>query len=316
VTPDGQSVISASWDCTLKVWNLNTGAELRTLQGHLMAIHAVAVMPDGQHAISASQDCTLKVWDLERTRELYTLHEHTLPVIAVAVTPDGKRAISSSHYQLTGLRSSDKPLRMWSLESKEQLSIPENLTDCINAILETHEGLYIPRTESGGWPTGSITSLAVMQNGKSIVLATDSLTYPVLKVYDIESGAELHTLRGHTLPVSAVAVMSDGQHLVLASFDHDLIVWDLENEVKRQNLHGHTDFVNAIAVTRDGQRAISASKDTTLKVWDLVNEKVIATFSGDSALKSCAVAPDGMTIIGGEESGRVHFLSFEGVISR
>jgi WD40 repeat protein len=313
VTPDGQSAISASWDRTLRVWNLNTGAELGTLQGHLMAIHAVVVMPDGQRAISASQDCTLKVWDLERTRELYTLHGHTLPVIAVAVTPDGKRAISSSNYQFTGLLSSDKPLRMWSLESKEQLSIPENLTDCINAILETHEGLYIPRTESGGCPTGSITSLAVMPDGKRIVLATDSLTYPVLKVYEIQSGAELHTLRGHTLPVSAVAVMSDGLHLVSASFDHDLIIWNLENEVKPKKLHGHTDFVNAVAVTTDGQRAISASKDTTLKVWDLVNEKVITTFSGDSALKSCAVAPDGMTIIGGEESGRVHFLRFEGV---
>jgi WD40 repeat protein len=152
-----------------------------------------------------------------------------------------------------------------------------------------------------------------MPDGKRIVLATDSLTYPVLKVYEIQSGAELHTLRGHTLPVSAVAVMSDGLHLVSASFDHDLIIWNLENEVKPKKLHGHTDFVNAVAVTTDGQRAISASKDTTLKVWDLVNEKVITTFSGDSALKSCAVAPDGMTIIGGEESGRVHFLRFEGV---
>ena len=65
VTPDGQRAVSASWDNTLKVWDLDSGRELRTLEGHSDSVNGVAVTPDGKRAVSASWDNTLKVWDLE-----------------------------------------------------------------------------------------------------------------------------------------------------------------------------------------------------------------------------------------------------------
>jgi len=64
VTPDGRHVISASSDKTLKVWELESGREVATLEGHTAWVSACAVMPDGRHVISASGDHTLKVWDL------------------------------------------------------------------------------------------------------------------------------------------------------------------------------------------------------------------------------------------------------------
>ena len=54
VTPDGQRAVSASGDNTLKVWDLASGRELRTLTGHTDSVRAVAVTPDGQRAVSAS----------------------------------------------------------------------------------------------------------------------------------------------------------------------------------------------------------------------------------------------------------------------
>jgi hypothetical protein len=51
---------------------------------------------------------------------------------------------------------------------------------------------------------------------------------------------------------------------------------------------------------------------TLTKVWDLESGEKIASFMGDSALKACAVAPDGVTIISGEALGRMHLLRLEG----
>ena len=65
VTPDGRRAVSASRDNTLKVWDLESGRELRTLEGHSDSVYGVAVTPDGRRAVSASGDKTLKVWDLE-----------------------------------------------------------------------------------------------------------------------------------------------------------------------------------------------------------------------------------------------------------
>ena len=69
---------------------------LRTLEGILTCVAAVALTPDGKRAVSASWDTTLKVWDLERGEVLRTLEGHSNVVAAVALTPDGKRAVSAS----------------------------------------------------------------------------------------------------------------------------------------------------------------------------------------------------------------------------
>ena len=60
-------------DKTLKVWDVDSGRELRTLQGHSDGVNGVAVSADGRMAVSASYDQTLKVWDLDSGRELRTL---------------------------------------------------------------------------------------------------------------------------------------------------------------------------------------------------------------------------------------------------
>ncbi|MFN6480330.1 WD40 repeat domain-containing protein, partial [Nostoc sp. DedQUE07] len=68
---------------------------------------------------------------------------------------------------------------------------------------------------------------------------------------------------------------------------------------------------NAVAVTPNGKQVISTSDDWTLKIWNLDTGEVIATFTGESYMYCCAVAPDSVTIVAGDASGRVHFLRLE-----
>ena len=93
VTPDGKQAVSASRDQTLKVWDLDTGLERRTLSGHTSAVYAVAVTPDGKQAVSASFDNTLKVWDLESGHCLCTFTADG-GMCACAVAPDGVTVVA------------------------------------------------------------------------------------------------------------------------------------------------------------------------------------------------------------------------------
>lgn len=79
----------------------------------------------------------------------------------------------------------------------------------------------------------------------------------------------------------------------------------------RLTLTGHSSWVNAVAITPDGKRVISGSYDNTLKLWNLETGEEIATFTGEAPFYCCAVAPDEVTIVAGESSGRVHFLRLE-----
>jgi WD40 repeat protein len=102
-------------DNTVRVWDLNTGACLRTLEGHCYGVTSVRVTPDGRRAISGSWDETMRVWDLNTGVCLHTLEGHSDGVTSVSVTPDGRRAISSGRY--------DNTIRVWDLETGECLAI-------------------------------------------------------------------------------------------------------------------------------------------------------------------------------------------------
>src|SRR6266852_1347289 len=65
-SPDGRHVLTGSFDKTLKLWEMATGKEVRTLggqAGHQQNILSVAFSPDGQYLASGSQDNTVKLWD-------------------------------------------------------------------------------------------------------------------------------------------------------------------------------------------------------------------------------------------------------------
>ncbi|MFM6504188.1 MAG: WD40 repeat domain-containing protein [Microcystis panniformis] len=72
--------------------------------------------------------------------------------------------------------------------------------------------------------------------------------------------------------------------------------------------------INYSSVT-DGKTVISGSWGNTIKIWDLTTGNEIATFTGESPILSCAVASDGVTIVAGEASGRLHFLRLQGKVT-
>ncbi len=125
VHPDGRRVISGSCDKTIRVWDLEDGRCLGTLEGRTDFILAVAVHPDGRRAISGSADHTLRVWDLEAGRCLATLEGHTGNVHGVAVHPDRRRIISPS---------GDHTLRVWDLEGGRCLATLEGHTELVAGV--------------------------------------------------------------------------------------------------------------------------------------------------------------------------------------
>ncbi|MFN6535013.1 MAG: hypothetical protein RM021_001390 [Nostoc sp. EkiNYC01] len=205
-----------------------------------------------------------------------TLTGHSDSVTAVALTPDGKRVISASD---------DKTLKLWNLETGE-----------------------IERTFNGH--SGSVTAVAFTPDGKRVISGSIDKT---LKLWNLETGEIERTFNGHSGWVNAVALTPDGKRVISASSDKTLKLWNLETGEDERTFNGHSGWVTAVALTPDGKRVISASSDSTLKLWNLETGEEIATFTGEAPFSCCAVASDGVTIVAGDSSGRVHFLRLENV---
>jgi WD40 repeat protein len=108
LSADGKTAVSVSSDKTVKVWDVETGQVLRTLEGHTSRVMAVMLTPDGKTAVSGSRDRTLKVWGVETGYVGQTLKGHTGTVYAVALGADGKMAVSGSN---------DKTLKAWDVKT-------------------------------------------------------------------------------------------------------------------------------------------------------------------------------------------------------
>ncbi len=257
LTADGKMAVSTSWDGTLKVWDLQNGAELLTLEHTYFGASGVAVASDGKRAVSAYPDGTLKVWDLETNAELRILEVHDREVNGVAITLDSRRAVSAS---------SDNTLKVWNLDTGDELHT-----------LKGH--------------CNDVNGAAVTSDGRRAVSASSDNT---LKVWDLDTGKELLTLRGHTDKVNGVAVTADSGRAVSASSDHTVKIWDLNTGKELLTLGGHSHNVTGVAVTADGKRAVSASNDNTLKVWDLERGVELRTLTGHSdRVTTVALTEDG-----------------------
>eukprot|EP00741_Cyanophora_paradoxa_P015546 tig00020902_g15007.t1 len=170
-TPDRKWIVSGSDDNLVRVWDAETGTELRKLEGHKDNIISVAVhvSTDGKWIVSGSNDKSLQVWDAETGAGLRKLQGHTGWVTSVVVSADGKRIISGS---------SDKSVRVWEMETGAEMRK-----------LEGH--------------TRNVNSVAVSKDGKRIVSGSDDKS---VRVWDMETGAELRKLEGHTGCVHSVTV--------------------------------------------------------------------------------------------------------------
>ncbi|OUL32462.1 hypothetical protein BV375_09645 [Nostoc sp. 106C] len=164
----------------------------------------------------------------------------------------------------------------------------------------------------------SINAVAIITNGTQVISGSSDTTLKIWNLFTTEkqhnTKQEQYTLTEHSRAVRAIAVTPNGKQAISASDDKTVKVWNIESGKEPftiTTLNGHGDSVKAVAVTPNGKQVVSGSDDNTLKVWDLESGQVIATFTGDSPIHCCAVAPDGVTIVAGEQSGKLHFLRLE-----
>jgi WD40 repeat protein/class 3 adenylate cyclase len=229
-SPDGQSLASASFDRTIKLWDAEGGGLRQTLEGHPLNIHSVAWSPNGHLLASGSWDKTIKVWDVETGKLRRTLTGHSGTVFSVAWSPDGSTLASGS---------SDRTVRLWDLDSGQRRWTLEGHANAVNCI---------------AWsPDGQMLASAGNDN--------------MIRLWDPETGKVVRTLRGHARSVLSVVWAPDG--LLLASGSHETTIrlWDAEKGQEVNVLEGHTGAVLSVSFSADGRFLASKSRDNTVRLW-------------------------------------------------
>ena len=94
-SPDSKRVLTGSADKTARLWDADTGHEIRVFQGHTGLVTSVAFSPDGKRVLTASHDETARLWDAETGKEIRAFQGHASGALRCRVA--AKRRGSPSH---------------------------------------------------------------------------------------------------------------------------------------------------------------------------------------------------------------------------
>jgi GTPase SAR1 family protein len=261
VLSNGRRALSGSGDGLIRLWDLETGTELRQFIGRKEAITSLAVLPHGLRALSGGSDTRL--WELETGTELHRFEGPSYWVSSLAVLPDGRREVSGCD---------DGILRLWDLEAGTEL-----------------------RRFRGH--SGEVTSVAVHPNGR---LALSGGRDGTMRLWDLETGVEVRRFKGHEGALLSVAGLPDGRRAISGSDDSTMRLWNLETGTELRRFRGHGGAVISLAVLPDGRRALSGSTDCTVRMWGLESGAELRRFEGHTGSIVCiAVLPDGRQALSG-----------------
>jgi WD40 repeat protein len=304
VTPDGRRAVSGSYDGPLKVWDLDTGRMVRRFEDPSAEhVQALTVTPDGRHLISGPFG-GLVVWDLETGEQ-----ERVLQRIGgeeLAVTPDGRFVLVLSgpgdltmHDLATGRKKLElgnvgllarglavTPDGRWALSGQSDGTVKVwDIAAAVKLLLGKESRARASRGHSG-----SVQDVLITPDGRRGI----SLSLRRMRLWDIEAGREMRTLRRGTIyPSSSRMTVLEGPCRFYAEgygtvhlgadrgapqiTDGPRVLYYagvggvriLNPETGEDEFEIDVGPVTALAATPDGRRAVYGLSDGRLSVWNM-----------------------------------------------
>ena len=242
VSLNGQYALSASWDNTIRLWNLTTGESEKTLIGHSKDVLSVCFSPDNRLIMSCGRDRSIKLWNTLGECQ-YTLdkqgHNDWVSCVRFVPSSETPRIVSCGY---------DKIVKVWSLNN---MNVEYNLvghTQLVNKVAVSPDGSICASAGKDGkvfiWDLSTglenfhidlddeVTDIAF--SPASYILAIATTTGIIL--YDMDKKEKLATVapefpvrsKKATIPVcNCLAWSIDDANLFTGYTDNVVRVWEV-----------------------------------------------------------------------------------------
>lgn len=270
---DHMKLISGSLDRTLKVWNWRTGECISTYQGHTEGV--ITLHFDANILASGSVDKTVKIWNFE-DKSTYCLKGHKDWVNAVKVDSASRTVFSASD---------DCTVRLWDLDTKACIKVFEGHVGQVQQVLPLPAD-YEPDLSG-----------EVEDDSSGTASGPEPIVQDIRQSY----GAAFTSTCGANRPLPP-------RYMLTGALDSTVRLWDVSTGKCLKTMFGHVEGVWALA--GDTIRVVSGAEDRMVKVWDARTGKYERTFTGHAGPVTCIGLSDS-TLCTGSEDCEVRLYSFK-----
>ena len=151
----------------------------------------------------------------------------------------------------------------------------------------------------------------LLKNGETVI-SGDRERDRSVRLWDVETGTLLKTLKGHRYTVESVSFSPDGKTIVSGGRDRWVRLWDANTGNLLKVFTGHTDWIASVSFSPDGKRIVSGSWDDTVRLWDVETGTLLKTLKGHKdEVTSVSFSPDGKRIVSGSWDDTVRLWDVE-----
>nr|WP_242072301.1 S-layer homology domain-containing protein [Microcoleus sp. FACHB-68] len=267
-----------------------TRADVATFLCQALAGNSPSTVP-AQYIAQAATTEAGKAWD--QAKLAYTLPvDSTISnnlytaITSLAISPDNQILAIGSHNHERAGGGDESTLSLWDLQTGQ----------LVRTLFKGGAGeSFGPSSqEPEAGLTGDILwSIAFSPDGKTVAAGLSNKT---IKIWNVQTGAEVSTLTGHTYAVRTIAFSADGKTLASGSSDKTVKLWNVQTGQLIRTLTGHSGTVIAVKISPDGKTVASGSQDKTIKVWDLGTGQALRTLDNGGAVGTLAFVAGGQTL--------------------
>ena len=326
-SPDGRKVVTASWDKTIRIWDINSRMCSDTLIGHTDLVFSARFSRDGKRIVSASYDQTVRVWDVEKGECIDSLKFATY-LLDASFSPSGKEIVISA---------GDGTVKIWKYDANYfKIPLDKYYSLYKNACVFSPDGrkvaikwhwyghIYI-------WDVikkemirlikcpFEIRSFCFSSDGSTLIIAgTENNTYGRIQLIDVNNGKEIRKMSiypllrtnregGSDYGYSDVINANDKWLFALSRRDSIFCQWDMStgDTLKRIKVNSWG-YDKLLHINNTDLIVVKKEFGDSIFIFDFNKGDCINTLSGNAVkIQSVSVSKDGKLLMAAFDNGKI-----------